>query len=120
MGGRLICVFGCGGDRDQGKRPMMGAAVASESDMAIVTADNPRTEKVDFINEQIVEGFGNWDAYRLIPDRGAAVLEALKSASPDDVVLIAGKGHENTQEINGHKNVFDDRVFVKNLLGLTD
>ena len=120
MGGRLICVFGCGGDRDQGKRPMMGAAVASESDMAIVTADNPRTEKVDFINEQIVEGFGNWDAYRVIPDRGAAVLEALNSASPDDVVLIAGKGHENTQEINGHKNVFDDRDFVKNLLGLTD
>ena len=120
MGGRLICVFGCGGDRDQGKRPMMGAAVASESDMAIVTADNPRTEKVDFINEQIVEGFGNWDAYRLIPDRGAAVFEALNSASPDDVVLIAGKGHENTQEINGHKNVFDDRDFVKNLLGLTD
>ena len=120
MGGRLICVFGCGGDRDQGKRPMMGAAVASESDMAIVTADNPRTEKVDFINEQIVEGFGNWDAYRLIPDRGAAVFEALNSASPDDVVLIAGKGHENTQEINGHKNVFDDRVFVKNLLGLAD
>ena len=120
MGGRLICVFGCGGERDQGKRPMMGAAVASESDMAIVTADNPRTEKVDFINEQIVEGFGNWDAYRLIPDRGAAVLEALNSASPDDVVLIAGKGHENTQEINGQKNVFDDRVFVKNLLGLTD
>ena len=120
MGGRLICVFGCGGDRDQGKRPMMGAAVASESDMAIVTADNPRTEKVDFINEQIVEGFGNWDAYRLIPERGAAVIEALNYASPDDVVLIAGKGHENTQEINGQKNVFDDRVFVKNLLGLTD
>ena len=120
MGGRLICVFGCGGDRDQGKRPMMGAVVAGQADMAIVTADNPRSEKVDLINKQIVDGFGNWDAYRLIPDRATAVREALHAASSDDVVLIAGKGHENTQEIKGEKNVFDDRDFVKNLLGLTD
>ena len=120
LGGRLICVFGCGGDRDQGKRQMMGAAVADQADMAIVTADNPRSEKVDVINEQIVEGFGNWDAYRLIPDRGAAVYEALQSASSDDVVLIAGKGHETTQEINGEKKMFDDRDFVKNVLGLTE
>ena len=120
MGGRLICVFGCGGDRDQGKRSMMGTVVADQADMAIVTADNPRSEKVDFINRQIVEGFGNWDAYRVIPDRGSAVHEALKSASTDDVVLIAGKGHEDAQEINGKKNVFDDRDFVKKLLGLTD
>ena len=120
MDGRLICVFGCGGDRDQGKRPMMGAVVAGQADMAIVTADNPRSEKVDFINKQIVDGFGNWDAYRLIPDRATAVREALHAASSDDVVLIAGKGHENTQEIKGEKNVFDDRDFVKNLLGLTD
>ena len=120
MGGRLICVFGCGGDRDQGKRPMMGAVVAGLADMAIVTADNPRSEKVDCINKQIVDGFGNWDAYRLIPDRATAVREAIHAASSDDVVLIAGKGHENTQEIKGEKNVFDDRDFVKNLLGLTD
>ena len=120
MDGRLICVFGCGGDRDQGKRSMMGTVVADQADMAIVTADNPRSEKVDFINRQIVEGFGNWDAYRVIPDRGSAVHEALKSASTDDVVLIAGKGHEDAQEINGKKNVFDDRDFVKKLLGLTD
>ena len=120
MGGRLICVFGCGGDRDQGKRPMMGAVVAGQADMAIVTADNPRSEKVDLINKQIVDGFGNWDAYRLIPDRATAVREALHAASSDDVVLIAGKGHENTQEIKGEKNVFDDRDFVKNLLGVTD
>ena len=120
MGGRLICVFGCGGDRDQGKRSMMGTVVADQADMAIVTADNPRSEKVDFINRQIVEGFGNWDAYRVIPDRGSAVHEALKSASTDDVVLIAGKGHEDAQEINGKKNLFDDRDFVKKLLGLTD
>ena len=99
---------------------MMGAAVADQADMAIVTADNPRSEKVDVINEQIVEGFGNWDAYRLIPDRGAAVYEALQSASSDDVVLIAGKGHETTQEINGEKKIFDDRDFVKNVLGLTE
>ena len=99
---------------------MMGTVVADQADMAIVTADNPRSEKVDFINRQIVKGFGNWDAYRVIPDRGSAVHEALKSASTDDVVLIAGKGHEDAQEINGKKNVFDDRDFVKKLLGLTD
>ncbi len=120
LGGHLICVFGCGGDRDQGKRRMMGAAVADRADMAIVTTDNPRSEKVDIINKQIVEGFGNWDAYRLIPDRGAAVREAFQSASSDDVVFIAGKGHENTQEINGEKKIFDDRDFVKNVLGLTE
>ena len=99
---------------------MMGAAVADRADMAIVTTDNPRSEKVDIINKQIVEGFGNWDAYRLIPDRGAAVREAFQSASSDDVELIAGKGHETTQEINGEKKIFDDRDFVKNMLGLTE
>ena len=99
---------------------MMGAVVAGQTDITIITADNPRSEKVDFINKQIVDGFGNWNAYRLIPDRATAVREALRAASSDDVVLIAGKGHENTQEIKGEKNVFDDRDFVKNLLGLTD
>ncbi len=105
--GHLICVFGCGGDRDRGKRPVMGEIASRLSDQVFVTSDNPRSEPAEEIIEQIAGGMeGN---YRVIVDRGEAVRRAIGDAEIGDVVLIAGKGHENYQEINGVKLPFSDR-----------
>ena len=110
--GRLICVFGCGGDRDRTKRPLMGNAVASFADEAIVTSDNPRTEKPVAIIEEIIKGISLDFPHLIIPDRRAAIKKALSMARRGDCVVIAGKGHEDYQEIQGVKEPFNDRDIV--------
>ena len=121
--GRLICVFGCGGDRDRGKRPLMGEAAALRADVALVTSDNPRTEKPESIIEMILEGVRRTarpertaaelaqgqTGFHVEPDRGTAISRAVALARVGDVVLLAGKGHENYQIIGTEKTHFDDR-----------
>ncbi len=109
---RLLCVFGCGGDRDRGKRPLMGAAVAAGADFALVTSDNPRTEDPAGIVADILPGLGT-APYEVILDRAAAIRRALTLAVPGDVVLIAGKGHETYQEVAGARLPFDDRAVAR-------
>ncbi len=107
--GQVICVFGCGGDRDHDKRPKMGAA-ALAADYAIVTSDNPRTEDPDAIIAMIIPGMeGNEERFSVVPDRKEAIRVALERAKPGDCVLIAGKGHEDYQIIGTVKHPFDDR-----------
>jgi UDP-N-acetylmuramoyl-L-alanyl-D-glutamate--2,6-diaminopimelate ligase len=115
--GRLFCVFGCGGERDTGKRPEMGAIAAKLADVAIVTDDNPRGEDGDAIVADIVAGFAQPDSARVMRDRAAAIRDAIAAASGDDVVLIAGKGHEPYQEIAGVKHPFDDTAVARAALG---
>jgi UDP-N-acetylmuramoyl-L-alanyl-D-glutamate--2,6-diaminopimelate ligase len=112
-GGRLICVFGCGGDRDRGKRPMMGQVVAKLADVCIVTSDNPRSEDPHAIIAAIVPGIeaglaGKACGYQVVEDRAAAIALAIGEAQAKDTVLLAGKGHEEYQEINGVKHAFSD------------
>jgi len=104
--GRLICVFGCGGNRDKGKRPLMGKAVADLADFAVVTSDNPRHENARGIIDDIVAGMTG--DYHVEKDRAAAIDQALRQAVKGDVVLIAGKGHETYQEIGNDKLPFND------------
>jgi UDP-N-acetylmuramoyl-L-alanyl-D-glutamate--2,6-diaminopimelate ligase len=107
--GRLISVFGCGGDRDRDKRPQMGRIGAELSDVPVVTSDNPRSEDPGAIIEQILAGSGR-DGVEVEPDRRAAIALALDAAEPGDAVVIAGKGHEQGQEFEGGRKVpFDDR-----------
>jgi UDP-N-acetylmuramoyl-L-alanyl-D-glutamate--2,6-diaminopimelate ligase len=106
--GKLICVFGCGGERDQGKRPQMAAIAERLADRVIVTDDNPRNEDGDAIVAQIVAGFAHPQAVVVQRDRAQAIAQALAEARRGDVVLIAGKGHEPCQEIAGVKYPFDD------------
>lgn len=109
--GRLIVVFGCGGDRDRGKRPLMGEAATRLADLTVLTSDNPRSEDPDSIIAQIEVGARRGGGtYRLEPDRRAAIRSALAEAEPGDVVIIAGKGHETGQEFADHTIPFDDRV----------
>lgn len=114
--GRLIVVFGCGGCRDQSKRPLMGAVAAKLADWAILTSDNPRREDPRLIIEQIRVGFGDRTHYQVEEDRAAAIETALKMAQPRDIVLIAGKGHESTQEFANTIVPFDDRQVLRALL----
>ncbi len=115
--GRVICVFGCGGDRDRAKRPIMGEIAGRFSEYAIVTSDNPRTEEPMSIIESIEEGVKrSGTRYTIIENRREAIRYALEHAQDDDVVMIAGKGHENYQEINGTKYHFDDKEIVEELL----
>lgn len=106
--GRLICVFGCGGERDAGKRPLMGAIAARLADIAIVTDDNPRGEDGDAIVSQIVDGMTEARAMTVERDRAQAIGQALQLARSGDVVLVAGKGHETYQESAAGKRAFDD------------
>lgn len=106
-GGRVITVFGCGGDRDRSKRPVMGAAATQLSDLSIITSDNPRSENPETIIEDIVRGAGSGN-YMVEPDRAKAIHAAMAEASPGDTVLIAGKGHEDYQEISGVRTMFSD------------
>jgi UDP-N-acetylmuramoyl-L-alanyl-D-glutamate--2,6-diaminopimelate ligase len=110
--GRIITVFGCGGDRDRTKRPRMGAAAAAYSDLVIVTSDNPRGEDPLRIIEEIKAGIPDGTKFIEQPDRKQAILLATANAAPGDIVLIAGKGHENYQEQNGIHTHFDDREVV--------
>ena len=105
-GGKLICVFGCGGDRDRGKRPMMGTVAAKLADVSIVTSDNPRGENPQEIIAAIVSAMAG--SYQVIEDRAQAIALAIKTAQAVDTVLIAGKGHEEYQEIKGVKYPFSD------------
>lgn len=113
--GRLISVFGCGGDRDKTKRPKMGKLGTDLSDIAIITSDNPRTEKPDRIIEDITSGIDK-DNFIVIEDRKKALKEALKIARQDDIIVVAGKGHENYQEINGAKLHFDEKEIIFKLI----
>jgi len=107
--GRLICVFGCGGDRDRKKRPLMAEAVARHADEAIVTSDNPRSESPESIIDEICAGMPLDFPYRRIADRKEAIREALSAARSGDCVIVAGKGHEDYQEIKGVRHHFDDK-----------
>jgi len=113
--GRLICVFGCGGDRDRGKRPMMGIVAEKLSDFCIVTSDNPRSENPRGIIAEIVSGM-NEENHEIIVERAAAIQLAISRARPGDTVLIAGKGHEDYQEIDGVKHPFSDVVVAQQAL----
>ena len=106
--GKLWCVFGCGGDRDPGKRPLMTEAVAKGADIGIVTADNPRSEPVMSIIQQMLSDRQYGDAMQVVADRREAIAYAITNAAPGDVVLVAGKGHEDYQEINGQRLPFSD------------
>ena len=111
--GRLICVFGCGGDRDRGKRPLMGAVAAELADLVVVTSDNPRTEGPEDIIEDILPGMEGMDTQcHVEPDRPEAICWALSQARPGDVVVLAGKGHETYQEIDGVQWHLDEREEV--------
>jgi UDP-N-acetylmuramoyl-L-alanyl-D-glutamate--2,6-diaminopimelate ligase len=113
--GRVIVVFGCGGDRDRGKRPLMGDVVVQLADMAIVTSDNPRGESPQAIIDEIVRGMGA--AARVVePDRKEAIRRALAEAKPGDAVVVAGKGHEDYQIVGTERRHFDDRETVRELL----
>jgi len=114
---RLITVFGCGGDRDHTKRPEMGNIASKKSTLAIITSDNPRTEDPNQIIKEIEAGVEpqNFSKYTSIPDRREAIKMAIKFSEPKDIVLVAGKGHENYQEINGVKHHFDDKEVINEL-----
>ena len=115
--GKVISVFGCGGDRDSGKRPIMGEISGRIADYTFITSDNPRTEDPQKIVDQIEEGIkktkGN---YKVIVDRTEAIKEAIKMATKRDIVVLAGKGHEPYQEINGVKHPFDERIIVREII----
>ena len=113
-GGRLICVFGCGGNRDKGKRPLMGEAASRLADKVVVTSDNPRHEDPAAIINEVIAGMSG--DYHVEADRAAAIDRAISDAKPGDIVLIAGKGHEDYQDIGGVKLPFDDREVARRML----
>jgi UDP-N-acetylmuramoyl-L-alanyl-D-glutamate--2,6-diaminopimelate ligase len=110
--GRLLCVFGCGGERDRGKRPLMGAVAERLSDLVLVTDDNPRGESGDRIVEEILAGMKRPQAARVERQRATAIRRAIATAAPGDLVLVAGKGHETTQDMGELKIHFSDRAQV--------
>lgn len=116
---RLIVVFGCGGDRDIGKRPLMGAIAAAHADVTILTSDNPRSEDPAEIIEQILQGMPVGSVVMVEPDRKKAIQMAVSQASKGDVVVIAGKGHEQYQEVQGEKLAFDDVAVARQSLGVS-
>ncbi|HET7786222.1 MAG TPA: UDP-N-acetylmuramoyl-L-alanyl-D-glutamate--2,6-diaminopimelate ligase [Myxococcales bacterium] len=127
---RIVCLFGCGGDRDRGKRPLMGAAAASRADLVVATSDNPRSEDPLAILAEVEPGLigagkarldprharMGMGGYCVVPDRREAIELALRSARPGDAVLIAGKGHEDYQIVGGEKRPFDDRAEARRAL----
>ena len=116
--GRVICVFGCGGDRDTEKRPRMGEVSGRVADYTIVTTDNPRTEKPEDIISEIEKGISKTKGkYEIVVDRKEAIAKAIKMMNKRDIVINAGKGHEVYQEINGEKKPFDEREIIKEILG---
>jgi len=116
-GARLVCVFGCGGDRDRGKRPLMGRVGAALADRAIITSDNPRTEDPMAIIGEIERGARETGgSYEVIPDRREAIAAAVSGAARGDVVVIAGKGHETGQQFADRTIPFDDRIVAREVL----
>ena len=115
--GRLVTVFGCGGDRDKAKRPLMGAVAGRLSDFVVVTSDNPRSEDPARIAADIVQGSAAGPAPCVtILDRAAAIARAIREAADGDVVVIAGKGHERYQECHGRQRPFDDMAMARQAL----
>jgi UDP-N-acetylmuramoyl-L-alanyl-D-glutamate--2,6-diaminopimelate ligase len=110
-GARVIVVFGCGGDRDRGKRPLMGAAARAGADLVVVTSDNPRGEPPEGVIEDILSGMDRAGVHVEV-DRRAAIGAALDLAEPGDLIVIAGRGHETVQQIGGRRLPFDDRIVV--------
>ncbi|MEO1672227.1 MAG: cyanophycin synthetase, partial [Cyanobacteria bacterium J06631_2] len=117
ISGKMICVFGCGGDRDRTKRPLMGKIAAQLADVAVVTSDNPRTENPEQILKDVVAGIPDTVEPIVIGDRAKAIATAIKNAQPGDGVLIAGKGHEDYQILGTEKIHFDDREQARLALG---
>jgi len=115
--GKVVVVFGCGGERDRAKRPLMGAVAVRYSDDVIITTDNPRSEDPSAITAEIKSGIVGFDAVHDIPDRAEAIARALLLAGDGDVVVIAGKGHETTQAFADRVVEFDDRTVVRSILG---
>lgn len=115
-GGQLWCVFGCGGDRDATKRPLMAAVAQKNADQVVVTSDNPRSESAAAIISQILLGLTHADSVGVEVDRALAISQTLARAQPADVVLLAGKGHENYQEISGLRHPFSDRTQAESAL----
>jgi UDP-N-acetylmuramoyl-L-alanyl-D-glutamate--2,6-diaminopimelate ligase len=114
---KLICVFGCGGDRDRGKRPQMGRVAAQLADRVVVTSDNPRSEEPGHIIGDIVAGVrGGAGGVEIEPDRRAAILRAVAGARRGDIVLVAGKGHEAYQEVHGARHRFSDAAVAREAL----
>ncbi len=118
LDGRLVCVFGCGGNRDQGKRPQMGRAAELLADDVFVTSDNPRDESVGKIIDDVIAGLEKPERVTVEPDRGIAIHQAIARCKSGDVVLVAGKGHETWQEIGGQRIPFSDVSAVRSALGL--
>jgi UDP-N-acetylmuramoyl-L-alanyl-D-glutamate--2,6-diaminopimelate ligase len=116
-GGQLWCIFGCGGDRDPTKRPVMAAVVEKNADRVVVTSDNPRGEKPENIVSQILLGLSHHECVQVQADRARAIADTIATAASADVVLIAGKGHEDYQEIAGVKHPFSDREHASAALG---
>ena len=115
--GRVISVFGCGGDRDKGKRPIMGEISGKIADFTFITSDNPRTENPETIVEEIEKGIKKTKGkYKVVIDRTEAIEEAIKMANKRDIIVLAGKGHEPYQEINGVKYDYDERVIIKEII----
>ena len=119
-GGQLWCVFGCGGDRDTVKRPLMGAVAGRFADQVVVTSDNPRSEKPEVILGQILLGLKGVEYVTVEPDRALAIAQALRRAAANDVLLIAGKGHEDYQEVAGRRLPFSDLVEARQHIGVHD
>ena len=117
LDGKLVCVFGCGGNRDQGKRPQMGRAAELLADDVVVTSDNPRNESPIKIIDDVVSGLEKPGNVTVEPDRAAAIQRAIANCEPGDVVLVAGKGHETWQEIGNQKVSFSDEATIINALG---
>jgi len=115
--GRLICVFGCGGDRDRGKRPLMGALAERLADRVILTDDNPRTEAPQGIIDDIRAGMTGNKETSVIRDRAQAIAQAIGLAGAEDIVLVAGKGHEEYQQVGTARVPYSDRATVRTLLG---
>jgi UDP-N-acetylmuramoyl-L-alanyl-D-glutamate--2,6-diaminopimelate ligase len=115
-GGQLWCVFGCGGDRDASKRPLMAAVAEKNADRVIVTSDNPRSEQPEAIIRQIRSGLSHADSVQVQADRARAIAETIATAAAQDVILLAGKGHEDYQEIAGVKHPFSDQAHAAQAL----
>ena len=115
--GRVVALFGCGGDRDRTKRPIMGRIAAENADFAVVTSDNPRTEEpMDIIREILAGMEGTKTPYVVIPDRVEAIEWAIEHHEPGDVIILAGKGHEDYQVIGHEKRHMDEREIVAEIM----
>jgi UDP-N-acetylmuramyl-tripeptide synthetase len=115
-GGRLWCVFGCGGDRDPTKRPLMAAVAEKNADRVVVTSDNPRSEKPEAIISQVLLGLSHAECVQVEVDRARAIAETVAAAAAEDVILLAGKGHEDYQEVAGIKFPFSDQAHAQQAL----